>query len=37
MKYMIEYSVRSAGLTHEQNFANAEALLVAFSKWKTVW
>ena len=34
MKYMIEYSVRSAGLIHEQNFANSDALLAAFSKWK---
>jgi Protein of unknown function (DUF3303) len=34
MKYMIEYSVRSAGLTHEQNFASTDALLAAFSKWK---
>jgi hypothetical protein len=34
MKYMIEYSIRSAGLTHEQNFANSAALLTAFSKWK---
>ena len=34
MKYMIEYSLRSAGLTHEQNFANVDALLTAFSKWK---
>jgi uncharacterized protein DUF3303 len=34
MKYMIEYSIRSAGLTHEQNLANADALLTAFSKWK---
>jgi Protein of unknown function (DUF3303) len=34
MKYMIEYSIRSSGLTHEQNFANVDALLTAFSKWK---
>ena len=34
MKYMIEYSIRSAGLTNDQNFANSEALLNAFSKWK---
>jgi hypothetical protein len=34
MKYMIAYSVRSAGLTHEHNFANAGAPLTAFSKWK---
>ena len=34
MKYMIEYTVRNAGLTHEQNIANSEALIAAFSKWK---
>jgi hypothetical protein len=34
MKYMIEYIIRNTGLTHEQNFAGAEALLTAFSKWK---
>ena len=34
MKYMIEYTIRSAGLTNEQNFANSEALLNAFGKWK---
>ena len=34
MKYMIEYTIRSAGLTHDQNFANSEALLNAFGKWK---
>src|SRR5437660_50293 len=34
MKYMIEYSVRTAGLTHEQNFANQDALLKAFGKWQ---
>lgn len=33
MKYMIEYSVRTAGLSHDQNFANQEALLNAFGKW----
>ena len=26
MKYMIEYSVRTAGLSHDQNFANQDAL-----------
>jgi hypothetical protein len=31
---MIEYTVRNAGLTHDQNFANSEALLTAFGKWK---
>jgi hypothetical protein len=34
VKYMIEYTIRSAGLTNEQNFANSEALLNAFGKWK---
>ena len=34
MKYMIEYSVRTAGLSHDQNFANQEALLNAFGKWQ---
>jgi Protein of unknown function (DUF3303) len=33
VKYMIEYTVRNAGLTHDQNFANSEALLNAFGKW----
>ena len=33
MKYMLEYTVRSAG-THDQNFASFEALLTAFGKWK---
>jgi Protein of unknown function (DUF3303) len=34
MKYMIEYSVRTAGLSHDQNFANQDALLRAFGKWE---
>jgi hypothetical protein len=34
MKYMIDYKIRSAGLTHEQNFTTTDALLTAFSKWK---
>jgi hypothetical protein len=34
MKYMVEYSVRTAGLSHDQNFANQEALLNAFGKWE---
>ncbi len=34
MKYMLEYKIRLAGLTNEQNFANSEALLNAFGKWK---
>jgi hypothetical protein len=34
MKYMIEYAVRTAGLSHDQNFANQDALLRAFGKWQ---
>jgi Protein of unknown function (DUF3303) len=33
VKYMVEYEVRTAGLSHEQNFANQDALLKAFGKW----
>jgi uncharacterized protein DUF3303 len=34
MKFMVEYHIRSAGLTYDQNIANQQALLTAFSKWK---
>jgi hypothetical protein len=34
MKYMIEYAIRTAGLSHEENFAKQEALLNAFGKWQ---
>jgi hypothetical protein len=34
MKYMIEYAVRTAGLSHDQNFAKQDALLRAFGKWQ---
>jgi hypothetical protein len=34
LKYMIEYTVRTAGLSHDQNFAGSQALLNAFGKWK---
>ena len=34
MKYMIQYVVRTAGLTHDQNLANQEALLNAFGRWE---
>jgi uncharacterized protein DUF3303 len=34
MKYMIEYTIRSTGLTHAEGFAGSEALLTAFGKWK---
>ena len=31
---MIEYTVRTAGLSHDVSFANQEALLSAFGKWQ---
>ena len=34
MKYMIEYSIRTAGLSHDENFDNQEALLKAFGTWE---
>jgi hypothetical protein len=34
MKYMIEYTIGNTGLAYEENFANRDALLKAFSKWK---
>jgi Protein of unknown function (DUF3303) len=34
MKYMIEYKVRSAGVTYDENFAGSQSLLTAFGKWK---
>lgn len=34
MKYMIEYTIRSTGLTQDEGFAGSEALLTAFGKWK---
>ena len=34
MKYMIEYTIRAAGLTHAENFAGAEARSTAFGKRK---
>ena len=34
MKYMIEYKIRTGGLTHDQSFGSSEALITAFSKWK---
>ena len=33
MKYMCEYTIRTAGLSFDQNIVGAEALLTAFSKW----
>ena len=33
MKYVIEYEIRTAGLTYDQNFDNQDALLKAFGKW----
>ena len=34
MKHMLEYTVRTTGLSFDQNFAGSGALLSAFSKWK---
>jgi Protein of unknown function (DUF3303) len=34
VKYMIEYKIRTAGVTYDQNFAGSDALLSAFGKWK---
>jgi hypothetical protein len=34
MKYMLEYKIRTAGVSHDQNFTSLEALIAAFSKWK---
>ncbi len=34
MKFMIEYLVRSAGLTSEQSMNDGQTLVTAFSKWK---
>lgn len=34
MRYMLEYTVRTAGLSFDQNFAGSQSLLTAFSKWK---
>ena len=33
MKYVIEYQIRNTVLTHDQNFANQDALLKAFGTW----
>ncbi|MBR0801681.1 DUF3303 family protein [Bradyrhizobium jicamae] len=34
MKYKLEYTVRTAGLSHDQNLAGSQSLLTAFSRWK---
>jgi hypothetical protein len=34
MKYMLDYKIRTAGMSHEQNFTSLEALITAFGKWK---
>jgi Protein of unknown function (DUF3303) len=34
LKYMIEYKIRSGGITLDESFAGSEALITAFSKWK---
>jgi hypothetical protein len=31
---MIEFKIRTAGVTYDQNFAGSDALLSAFGKWK---
>jgi Protein of unknown function (DUF3303) len=33
MKYMIEWTLRTVGLTHDQNFASVDTLQTAFGKW----
>jgi len=33
MKYVVEYQIRTAGLTYDQNLANQDALLKAFGTW----
>jgi len=33
MQYVIEYQIRTAGLTHDQNLDNQDALFKAFGKW----
>jgi Protein of unknown function (DUF3303) len=33
MKYMLDYQVRTAGLTYDQNLDSQDALLRAFAKW----
>ncbi len=33
MNYMIEWTIRTAGRTHDQNLADREALLRTFGKW----
>jgi hypothetical protein len=34
VKYMITFTVRTTGLTYDQNLTGEETLLTAFSKWK---
>lgn len=34
MKYMIEYTIRAAGHSHDQNIDNQQALLTAFGRWQ---
>ncbi len=34
MKYVIDYQIRTAGLAHDQNLGNQEALLKVFEQWK---
>ena len=34
MKYVIDYQIRTAGLDHDQNLGNQEALMKTFEQWK---
>ena len=34
MKYVIEYSIRSGGLSYTENFEKQQSVLSAFSKWE---
>ena len=34
MKYVLEYQIRTAGLTHEQMLAAAETSIKTFGKWE---
>ena len=34
MKYMLEYKIRTGGVSLEESFSGSQTLLTAFSKWK---
>jgi hypothetical protein len=34
MKYMVEYSIRTAGLTADQAMSNSDSLTAAFANWE---